>query len=106
MQGFLKSLDKNGDGKITIDDIQLLLQGLGLGSVSTRTYSFKRSNRCLIYDLSMHLDLSKALFKAIDRNGNGELDLTDVMALAAIVNKLNGRFGAGATQQAQSVPHN
>jgi Ca2+-binding EF-hand superfamily protein len=34
MQGLLKKLDKNGDGKITIDDIQLLLQGLGLGSVS------------------------------------------------------------------------
>jgi Ca2+-binding EF-hand superfamily protein len=34
MQSFLKKLDKNGDGKITIEDIQLLLQGLGLGSVS------------------------------------------------------------------------
>jgi hypothetical protein len=36
MQSFLKKLDKNGDGKITIEDIQLLLQGLGLGSVSPR----------------------------------------------------------------------
>ena len=42
----------------------------------------------------------------MDRNGNGTLDLTDVMALAAIVNKLNGRFGGGASQQAQSVPQN
>lgn len=41
LQGLLKSLDKNGDGKITIDDIQLILQGLGLGSVSPRTYSFE-----------------------------------------------------------------
>jgi hypothetical protein len=48
--------------------------------------------------------LSKALFKAVDRNGNGELDLTDVMALAAIVNKLVSRFGSGANQQAPSVP--
>jgi hypothetical protein len=28
------------------------------------------------------------------------------MALAAIVSKLQSRFGAGATQNAQSVPHN
>ena len=47
----------------------------------------------------MHLDLSKALFKAVDRNGNGELDITDGMALAAIVSKLSSRFGSGATQQ-------
>jgi Ca2+-binding EF-hand superfamily protein len=39
MQGLLKSLDKNGDGKITVDDIQLVLEGLGLGSVSSRSYS-------------------------------------------------------------------
>ena len=52
-----------------------------------------------------HLDVSKALFKAVDRNGNGELDITDVMALAAIVNKLNSRFGgAGGNQSAQTVP--
>ncbi|CAF4692358.1 unnamed protein product [Rotaria sp. Silwood1] len=79
LQSLLKALDKNGDGKITIEDIQLLLQGLGLGSVSPH--------------------LSKALFKAIDKNGNGTLDLTDVMALAAIVSKLNSRFGSGANQQ-------
>lgn len=48
----------------------------------------------------MYLDISKALFKAVDQNGNGELDLTDVMALAAIVNKLMSRFGSGVKQQA------
>ena len=36
LQGLLNSLDKNGDGKITVDDIQLILQGLGLGGVSPR----------------------------------------------------------------------
>ncbi len=45
--------------------------------------------------------MSKALFKAVDRNGDGKLDLTDVMALAAIVSKLNSKFGSGANQQAQ-----
>jgi hypothetical protein len=59
-----------------------------------------------LVDVLIHLGLSKALFKAVDQNGNGELDLTDVMALAAIVSKLQSRFGAGATQNAQSVPHN
>ena len=38
LQGLLKSLDKNGDGKITVDDIQVLLQGLGLGGISPRAY--------------------------------------------------------------------
>lgn len=38
LQGLLKKLDRNGDGKITVDDIQLILQGLGLGSVSTSLY--------------------------------------------------------------------
>ncbi len=38
LQSLLKSLDKNGDGKITVDDIQLILQGLGLGSVSASVY--------------------------------------------------------------------
>ncbi|CAF2509867.1 unnamed protein product [Rotaria sp. Silwood2] len=83
LQSFLKALDKNGDGKITIEDIQLLLQGLGLGSVSPH--------------------VSKALFKAVDRNGNGVLDMTDVMALAAIVSKLNSRFGSSANQQASPI---
>jgi len=59
-----------------------------------------------LIDVLIHLGVSKALFKAVDQNGNGELDLTDVMALAAIVSKLQSRFGAGATQSAQSVPHN
>jgi hypothetical protein len=56
-----------------------------------------------IYIVLICLDLSKALFTAVDRNGNGELDLTDVMALAAIVNKLNSRFGSGTTPNAQPV---
>jgi hypothetical protein len=42
--------------------------------------------------------VSKALFKLADRNGNGQLDLTDVMGLAAIVNKLNSKFGSGAAK--------
>jgi len=39
----------------------------------------------------------------VDRIETGELDLTDIMALAAVVNKLNSRFGSSTNQQAQSV---
>jgi hypothetical protein len=41
----------------------------------------------------IYVDLAKALFQAVDQNHNGSLDFTDLMALAAIVNKLSGRFG-------------
>lgn len=40
-----------------------------------------------------HADLAKALFQAVDANHNGSLDFTDLMALAAILNKLSGQFG-------------
>lgn len=55
---------------------------------------------------SIDLALSKALFKAVDRNGNGELDLTDVMALAAILNKLNARFGSKGNPAAPAAAQN
>jgi hypothetical protein len=106
MQGLLKSLDKNGDGKVTIEDIQLFLEGLGLGSVSPRSYSLVWLDYFFIYNIFIHLDLSKALFKAVDRNGDGKLDLTDLMALAAIVSKLKSRFGSGANQQVPSASQN
>jgi hypothetical protein len=105
MSNMLKKLDKNGDGKITIEDIDLILQGLGLASVSPRKLSTVRLEH-LVNGANVTLsrcsstDISKALFKAVDRNQNGQLDLTDVMALAAIVSKLNSRFGSGVNQQA------
>ena len=34
MHAMYKQFDKNGDGKITADDIQIYLQELGLGAVS------------------------------------------------------------------------
>ena len=36
MHSMLKKLDRNGDGKVTVDDIQSIFEGLGLGSVSPR----------------------------------------------------------------------
>lgn len=44
------------------------------------------------------LVLAKALFQAVDKNRNGSLDFTDLMALVAIINKLSGQFGGGAIE--------
>jgi Ca2+-binding EF-hand superfamily protein len=40
MYALYKQFDKNGDGKITSEDIQIYLQELGLGSVSPCSYKF------------------------------------------------------------------
>ena len=40
MYALYKQFDKNGDGKITSEDIELYLQELGLGSVSPCSYKF------------------------------------------------------------------
>ncbi|UJR22261.1 hypothetical protein I4U23_025322 [Adineta vaga] len=75
MYALYKQFDKNGDGKITAEDIQIYLQEMGLGAVSPY--------------------MAKGLFKAVDKNGNGNLDFTDLMALSAMVNQLSGKFGGG-----------
>ncbi|CAF0952004.1 unnamed protein product [Didymodactylos carnosus] len=75
MHQLYKSFDKNGDGKVTAEDLQMILTQIGLGSVSPY--------------------LAKGLFKAVDTNHNGELDFTDLMALTSILQKLSGQFGGG-----------
>ncbi|CAF3932305.1 unnamed protein product [Rotaria sp. Silwood1] len=73
MYGLYKQFDKNGDGKITAEDIEIYLQEMGLGFVSPY--------------------LSKALFQAVDQNHNGSLDFTDLMALVTLLNKLTSQSG-------------
>ncbi|CAF1172650.1 unnamed protein product [Rotaria sordida] len=73
MYGLYKQFDRNGDGKITADDIQIYLQEVGLGAASPY--------------------LAKALFQTVDQNHNGSLDFTDLMALTALLNKLYGQYG-------------
>jgi len=75
MYEMYKQFDKNGDGKITADDIEIYLQEIGLGAVSPF--------------------LAKSLFQAVDQNHNGSLDFTDLMALTTMINKLSGQFGGG-----------
>lgn len=43
MYAMYKQFDKNGDGKITADDIEIFLQQMGLGGVSPCMYSLKES---------------------------------------------------------------
>lgn len=38
MQSFFETLDKNGDGKSTINDMQVLFQRLGFDSISPCQY--------------------------------------------------------------------
>ena len=64
-----KSLDKNGDGKITVEDVEILLKEMGLGSVSKY--------------------LSRAIFDIVDANHNGQLDFQDLVALMSILKRLS-----------------
>ncbi|CAF3332493.1 unnamed protein product [Rotaria socialis] len=73
MYALYQQFDKNGDGKITVEDIQIYLQEMGLGFVSPY--------------------LAQALFQAVDQNHNGSLDFTDLMALTTLLNKMSGQFG-------------
>ncbi|CAF0748445.1 unnamed protein product [Adineta ricciae] len=60
----------NGDGKITAEDIQIYLREMGLGEISPY--------------------MTKALFKAVDKNGNDSLDFTDLMDFSTMVNRFTG----------------
>ena len=64
----MKSMDKNGDGKITVEDVEILLKELGLGFVSKH--------------------LARAIFDLVDTNHNGELEFRDLVALVSILKQL------------------
>lgn len=58
----IKKLDKNGDGKITEEDFCLATREIGLGSVGDF--------------------LAKQVFREVDTNHNGKLDLQEALGLA------------------------
>ena len=62
-------MDKNGDGKITVVDVEILLKEMGLGFVSKH--------------------LAKAIFDIVDTNHNGQLDFHDLVALTSILKRLS-----------------
>ena len=62
-------MDKNGDGKITVEDVEILLKEMGLGFVSKH--------------------LARAIFELVDTNHNGQLEFRDLVALVSILKQLS-----------------
>ena len=63
-------MDKNHDRKITVEDVQILLQELGLGF------------------LSKHL--AQTVFDMVDTNHDGQLQFRDFIAFMSIIKQLIG----------------
>jgi Ca2+-binding EF-hand superfamily protein len=73
-----KMLDKNGDGKVTKEDLQLLLQQFGINGIAAKV-------------------LAKYFFKQLDANGNGTIepsDLTHANGILASLMKMKKGGGA------------
>jgi Ca2+-binding EF-hand superfamily protein len=64
-----RMLDKNGDGRITKEDLQLLLQQFGVNSIAAKL-------------------LSKYIFKQLDANGNGTIEPSDLVHANGILSSL------------------
>ncbi|CAF3432797.1 unnamed protein product [Rotaria sp. Silwood1] len=63
-----KTLDKNGDRKITVEDVQIMLEEMGLGFLSKY--------------------VGQTLFDMIDSNHDGTLQFRDFIALMSIIKQL------------------
>jgi Ca2+-binding EF-hand superfamily protein len=103
MYAMYKQFDRNGDGKITTDDIEVILKEMGCGVASPCTciyFIFLSNNTQHRSNITndTRLDLARALFESVDQNHNGTLDFTDLMALATMLNKLYGQYNGG-------IPH-
>ena len=68
MQAF-RMLDKNGDGRITKEDLQALLQQFGINGMAAKV-------------------LSKYIFKELDANGNGTIEPADLTNANGILSSL------------------
>lgn len=62
-------MDKNGDGKITVEDVEIILKQMGLGFVSKY--------------------LARTLFNIVDANHDGKLDFRDLVVLASLLKRLS-----------------
>jgi Ca2+-binding EF-hand superfamily protein len=74
----LRMLDKTGDGRVTKEDLQLLLQEFGINGMAAKV-------------------LSKYLFKQLDANGNGVIepgDLTNANGILSSLMKMKQSGGA------------
>ncbi|UJR13974.1 hypothetical protein I4U23_000977 [Adineta vaga] len=64
-----RMLDKNGDGRVTKEDLQLLLQQHGVKGIAAKL-------------------LAKAIFKKLDADKNGTLEPSDLTHANGILNSL------------------
>jgi len=72
-----RMLDKNGDGRVTKEDLQLLLQQFGINSMAAKV-------------------LAKYIFKELDANGNGTIEPSDLTNANGILAKLMKMKKSGA----------
>ncbi len=67
-------MDKNNDRKITVEDVQIMLQETGLGFLSKY--------------------VAQALFDMVDSNHDGKLQFRDFVALMGIIKQLISAVGS------------
>jgi Ca2+-binding EF-hand superfamily protein len=72
-----RMLDKNGDGRVTKEDLQLLLQQFGINGMAAKV-------------------LAKYIFKELDANGNGTIEPGDLTNANGILAKLMKMKKSGA----------
>ncbi|CAF0743319.1 unnamed protein product [Rotaria sp. Silwood1] len=73
-----RMLDKNNDGRVTKEDLQLLLQQFGINGMAAKV-------------------LSKYIFKQLDANGNGTIEPSDLVHANGILSSLlKTKQGGGA----------
>ncbi|CAF2433241.1 unnamed protein product [Rotaria sp. Silwood2] len=72
-----KTLDKNNDRKITVEDVQIMLQEMGLGFLSKY--------------------VGQTLFDMVDSNHDGTLQFRDFIALMSIIKQLISAVGSAKT---------
>lgn len=64
-----RMLDKNGDGRVTKEDLEILLQQFGINKMGAKV-------------------LAKYIFKELDANGNGTIESADLVHANGLVSKL------------------
>lgn len=67
-------MDKNNDRKITVEDVQIMLQEMGLGFLSKY--------------------VAQTLFEMVDSNHDGTLQFRDFVALMGIIKQLISAMGS------------
>jgi Ca2+-binding EF-hand superfamily protein len=71
-------LDKNNDRKITVVDVQIMFEEIGLGFLSKY--------------------VAQTLFDMVDSNHDGELQFRDFIALMGIIKQLISAVGSAKTK--------